>query len=102
NNRVVALGEQAHFVREYWELRQRLFRFLHEECGFNLFVMEFGFAEGFQLEKWIQGEGDKNKLSDYSESASKWGASETMSWLREYNSANKNKIRFAGIDIPEA
>ena len=64
--------------------------------------MEFGFAEGYQLEKWINGEGDINNLSDYSEAAAKWGALETMCWLRGYNKANKNTIRFAGIDIPEA
>ncbi|MCL2144755.1 MAG: erythromycin esterase family protein [Endomicrobia bacterium] len=102
SSRVVALGECAHFVREFWELRQHLFEYLHEKCGFNFFAMEFGFAEGYRLEKWIKGEGDKTKLSDYSEAAAKWGASETMLWLREYNNTNKNKIRFAGIDIPEA
>ncbi|MGV8091294.1 MAG: erythromycin esterase family protein [Mangrovibacterium sp.] len=102
NSRVIALGEGAHFIREYWELRQHLFKFLHEECQFNFFAMEFGFAEGFKLENWIKGAGEKNKLEDYSESASKWGASETMLWLREYNIANQHKIKFAGIDIPEA
>jgi erythromycin esterase len=102
NSRVVALGECAHFVREFWELRQHLFEYLHKKCGFNFFALEFGFAEGYRLEKWIKGEGDINKLSDYSEAASKWGALETMRWLREYNNANKNTIRFAGIDIPEA
>ena len=101
-SRVVALGECAHFVPEFWELRQRLFEYLHEKCGFYFFVMEFGFAEGFRLNKWIQGEGDKTKLSDYSETAAKWGAAETMLWLREYNAQNNNKIRFTGIDIPEA
>jgi len=102
HSRVVALGECAHFVREFWEFRQYLFEYLHEKCGFNFFVMEFGFAEGYRLEKWIRGEGDETKLSDYSEAAAKWGAAETMLWLREYNIKNKNKIRFAGIDIPEA
>ena len=100
NSRVIALGECAHFVREFWGLRRHLFEYLHEKCGFNFFVMEFGFAEGYRLEKWIKGEGDINKLSEYSEAAAKWGAAETMLWLREYNI--KNKIRFAGIDIPEA
>ena len=102
NSRVIALGECAHFVREFWELRQYLFEYLHEKCEVNFFIMEFGFAEGYRLEKWITGEGDINKLSDYSEAAAKWGAAETMLWLRSYNTKNKNKIRFAGMDISEA
>ena len=102
NSRVVALGECAHFVRQFWGLRQYLFEYLHEKCGFSFFAMEFGFAEGYRLEKWIKSEGDINKLSEYSEAAAKWGALETMRWLRENNKANNNTIRFAGIDIPEA
>jgi len=102
NSRVVALGEGAHFIREYWEFRQHLFQFLHEECGFNFFTMEFGFVEGFKLNEWINDAGDKSRLADYSESAFKWGAAETMKWLREYNADNQRRISFAGIDISEA
>jgi erythromycin esterase len=102
NSRVVALGECAHFVQDFWELRRHLFRYLHEKCGFNIFAMEFGFAEGYLFKKWIDGEGDKAQLSDYSNAAAKWGAAQTMQWLRDYNCADKNKIHFAGIDIPEA
>ncbi len=98
----MALGECAHFVPEFWELRQQLFEYLHKECRFNFFAMEFGFAEGFILEKWIKGAGDRGGLADYSEVAAKWGAAGTMLWLRDYNAANENEIRFAGIDIPEA
>lgn len=102
NSRVISLGEGAHFIREYWEIRQHLFQFLHEECGFNFFAMEYGFVEGFRLAEWINGAGNKDKLSDYGESASKWGASNTMNWLRVYNADNHSQIRFAGIDISEA
>lgn len=101
NSRVVALGECAHFVREFWQLREQLFEFLYEELGFNFFAMEFGFAEGFHLEKWINGEGESDKLSKYSEAAAKWGALNTMHWLRAYNEKNNNKIRFAGAGLFE-
>lgn len=102
NSRVVALGEGAHFIHEYWKIRQHLFQFLHEECGFNFFAMEFGFVDGFKLAEWINGAGEKDGLSSYSESAAKWGASDTMNWLRNYNADNQRKIRFAGIDVSEA
>ena len=53
-SRGVALGESSHFVDEFWKVRQRIFRYLYEHGGFNVFAMEFGFSEGFQLAKWIK------------------------------------------------
>lgn len=101
-SRVVALGESSHFVDEFWKVRQRIFRYLYEHGGFNVFAMEFGFSEGFQLAKWIKGEGELNKLEEYSQAAAKWGAAKTMKWLRQFNLENGSDIQFAGIDIPEA
>jgi erythromycin esterase len=99
--RVVAVGEGAHFMKEYWTTRQALFAYFHEKHHFNIFAMEFGFAEGFTLNKWIGGEGGETELEKYSETAANWGAGETVKWLRQYN-ASVQDIYFAGIDVPEA
>jgi erythromycin esterase len=53
--RVVAIGESAHFVREYSLLRHRLLRFLVERCGFTVFAMESGFSEGLEVDAWVHG-----------------------------------------------
>lgn len=37
--RVVALGESAHHVRELYQLRHRMTRFLVERCGFTVIVL---------------------------------------------------------------
>jgi len=52
NARVIAFGEGAHFMKEFWTIRQRLFKYFHQRHGFDLFAMEFGFAEGFTLQIW--------------------------------------------------
>ena len=49
--RVVAVGESAHYVREFYLWRQRLLRFLAERCVFTVFAMESGFSEGL-AERW--------------------------------------------------
>jgi len=99
--KIIAVGEGAHFIEEFWTLRQRLFRYFHEQCGFNVFAMEFGFAEGIVLSKWISGESDDD-LEQYGKTAAEWGAGATLRWLRRYNSTRKFTIDFAGIDVPEA
>ena len=102
NARIIAVGEGAHFMKEFWTIRQRLFKYFHQRHGFDIFAMEFGFAEGFTLRKWINGEGSENSLESYSKAAAEWGAADTMKWLRQYNERQGFTINFAGIDIPEA
>ncbi len=61
--RVVAVGENAHFVEEFSLARQRAMRFLAEHFGFSVFAFEFGFSEAFTLDSWLQGDGDEADLS---------------------------------------
>ncbi|WP_127506511.1 erythromycin esterase family protein [Actinoplanes solisilvae] len=57
--RVVAIGESAHFVREYHLLRRRLIRFLTERHGFTTVAFESGFSEGLTMRDWMgDGVGD--------------------------------------------
>jgi hypothetical protein len=53
--RVVAVGESAHFLREYTRLRHRVLRFLVERCGFTAFGLESGFSEGRAVDAWVGG-----------------------------------------------
>ncbi|SCK17966.1 erythromycin esterase family protein [Streptomyces sp. WMMB 322] len=100
--RVVAVGENAHFVEEFFRARQRVLRFLAERCGFTVFAFEFGFSEAFSLDRWLQGEGDDADLANVSRSAAEWGSADLMHWLRRHNRAGRHPLRFAGIDLPEA
>ncbi|WP_274911662.1 erythromycin esterase family protein [Streptomyces sp. WZ-12] len=100
--RVVAVGEGAHFVEEFWLARQRVVRFLAERCGFTVLALEFGFSEAFAVDRWVQGEGDDEGLAEVSRAAAEWGAGGFLRWLRGHQRAGGHPLRFAGLDLPEA
>ncbi|NUR91184.1 MAG: erythromycin esterase family protein, partial [Nonomuraea sp.] len=53
--RVVAIGESAHYNREFYLLRHRLLRYLVERHGFTAYAMESGFVEGARAGAWVRG-----------------------------------------------
>jgi erythromycin esterase len=100
--RVVAVGESAHFVREFTLARERIVRFLAERFGFTVFAFEFSFSDAVALDHWLQGSGTVEELDDVSPTAVTWGAGHLMRFLREHNRTSSNPVRFVGIDVPEA
>jgi erythromycin esterase len=67
--RVVAVGENSHFIREFSLARHRILRFLAERCGFTVYALEFGFSEGFPVDTWVGGAGQDDDLDLLSEVA---------------------------------
>ncbi|OKI02659.1 erythromycin esterase [Streptomyces sp. CB02923] len=100
--RVVALGENSHFIREFGLARERVLRFLVQRCGFTALAFEFGFSEGFALDAWVQGEGAEEDFARQTEANIPIGLSGPLHWLRRYNRTATLPVRFAGIDVPEA
>ncbi|WP_369201240.1 erythromycin esterase family protein [Streptomyces sp. PU-14G] len=100
--RVVGIGENSHFIDEFAHLRQRILRFLVEQCGFTVLAFEYGFSEGFPLDAWARGEGDDEDLSAHLDSTIPVGVAGPLRWMRRYNRAAEQPVRFAGIDIPAA
>lgn len=101
NARIVAIGEGAHFVNEFSYMRQRLLRFLSEQCGFNVFGFEYSFSNAEGLNDWLQYRDDR-RLEDVAPDAAQWGARDLMRWLRNHNALGRAPLRFVGIDLPEA
>ena len=100
--RVVAIGENSHFIHEFAVLRERILRFLVERCGFTVLAFEFGFSEGFPLDAWAQGEGTDDDLSAHLAETIPVGVDEPLRWMRRHNRTPSPPVRFAGIDIPAA
>jgi erythromycin esterase len=100
--RVVAVGENAHFVEEFSSARQRVLRFLAERCGFTVLAYEFSFDGAPVLDRWLHGEGSDSDLRAVSRSAADWGTAGLMQWLRDHNLASGHPLRFVGVDLPEA
>jgi erythromycin esterase len=92
--RVVALGESAHLVSEFYLLRHRLLRFLVERCGFTVLAFEAPFTEAHIIDAWVQGgsgtveeaaaRGMDHGMGDCRE------MHDLLTWMRE------RQVRFAG------
>ncbi|TDD06007.1 erythromycin esterase family protein [Nonomuraea diastatica] len=97
--RVVAIGESAHHVREFYLLRHRLLRFLVERCGFTVYAFEAPYVEAEAVDAWVHGgPGTIAKLTapntmDLTHCPE---MHDTLSWLRDYNTTTNHPVRFAG------
>ncbi|MFB9569241.1 erythromycin esterase family protein [Saccharopolyspora hordei] len=101
--RVVAIGENNHYIREFGRLRAEVVRFLVTELGFSVVALESGFAEGLVVDAWINGgpgglaevarDGFTFRHGDAVE------VQELITWLREHNAVG-GRVRFAGLDVP--
>ncbi|MFB9675708.1 erythromycin esterase family protein [Streptosporangium vulgare] len=100
--RVVAIGENSHFITEFAHLRERILRFLAERCGFTVLAFEYGLSEGFGLDAWAQGEGTDDDLTGHLADSIPVGVEEPLRWMRRHNATAATPLRFAGIDIPAA
>lgn len=103
NARVVSLGEPAHGFHEPLAFRNRLFRFLVEECGFTTIVLEAGLADARLAADFIAG-GQVTAQAAASNLTIGSPAAETielLQWMRAYNanSEHKRKLTFFGMDV---
>lgn len=101
-SRIVAIGENSHFITEFAHMRQRLLRFLVERCGFTVLAFEYGFSEGVALDAWAHGAGTDDDLTTHLAGTIPVGVEEPLRRLRRYNTTTATPVRFAGIDIPAA
>jgi len=53
NKRIVLLGESSHTIGDYYLLKTRIVKFLHQECGFDVFAMESGIADVYTVYKQL-------------------------------------------------
>lgn len=96
--RVVAIGENNHLIREFSLLRHRMLRLLVQRCGFTVYCLESGFAEGWTVQRWL--DGGPGEVADIARDGITFGLGnsqevhDTLTWLRE------NGIPFYGADVP--
>lgn len=102
--RVVCLGESAHYVSEFYQLKDRLMRFLVADLGFSAFVMESGFAEGLAVDEWVQG--GSGELEDVAAAGITYRFGQCpemhaqLRWMRDQNAGGPRMVRFYGMDVP--
>ena len=101
--RVVALGEPAHGLHTPIAFRNRLFKFLVENCGFTTIVIEAGLAESRLADAFVtegRGTPEAAEASLNIDNPSSENI-ELMQWMRQYNKdpAHTRKIKFYGMDM---
>ena len=99
--RIVALGENTHGARDFFEMKARILRFLVEEMGFNTFAIEASWPESRRLGRYVRtGEGDPVKLLSglYFWTWNTESVLEMIEWMRAHNEAGGD-IGFHGFDM---
>lgn len=99
---VAGLGESTHGSREQFQVKHRMARFLVEKLGFRTIGLEHDFAHGTLIDRYVvTGEGDPRALV-HGMSFPFWVCQEMLDliqWMRAYNQAHHDKVRFLGTDI---
>ncbi|MGC7094492.1 erythromycin esterase family protein [Amycolatopsis lurida] len=103
--KVVAIGENNHYIREFGQVRAQLLRSLVTELGFSVLAYESGFAEGELADEWIHGAPGEPDVVARNGFTFRFGepaeVRAMLGWLREHN-AGGGRVRFAGLDLPGA
>jgi len=99
---IVALGEAAHCNSSFSRAKHRMVEFLVNEMDFTVFAIEAPFPGALELNDYIlTGDGDPERALGALVYAA-WNIEEILAmikWIRKYNSAHENKIKFFGFDV---
>ena len=99
--RIVALGENTHGTRDFFEMKARILRFLVEEMGFDTFAIEATWPESHRLDRYVRtGEGDAAVLLPglYFWTWNTESVLEMIEWMRDHNEAGGD-VGFHGVDM---
>lgn len=107
NIEVIGLGEATHGTKEFFELKNKIFKYLVEHHDVKLFGIEANFAACYDINKYIlTGEGNaKEALSRNGYWV--WQSQEVIDlieWMKDYNKDKTSieKIQFYGYDMQDA
>lgn len=99
--RIVALGEATHGTRDFFEMKDRLLRFLVTEMGFDAFAIEASWPEANRLDTYVRtGVGDPAQLLSglYFWTWNTESVLAMIEWMREHNAAGGD-VGFYGFDM---
>lgn len=102
---LVCLGESRHDIHEQFLIKHRIVRYLVEELGFRVFLLEGSLPYSRRIDTYLlTGQGNIEEIMADMPGWFLWDTTEILDmilWMRDYNSnpENTKKIRFYGIDI---
>lgn len=104
---VIGLGEATHGTKEFFELKNKMFKYLVEKQDVKLFGIEANFAACYDINKYVlTGEGNaKEALSKNGYWV--WQSQEVLDlieWMKNFNKGktSNQKIQFYGYDMQDA
>ncbi|MDT5293661.1 MAG: erythromycin esterase [Acidobacteriota bacterium] len=102
--RFVALGEETHGTREFFQFKHRMLEFLVREMGFRVFAIEASYAACQNINDYVMGRTDDGAKALDSQGFWTWNTEEVramLDWMRAYNAsvAEQRRVKFAGFDI---
>jgi erythromycin esterase len=105
---VLALGEPGHGAHQPLALRNRVFAYLVEHCGFTAIALETSFTESRAVHDYVAG--GSGNAADLTRRSLSWGFgdyaenTELVEWMHDYNrhARGRRAIQFYGIDLSGA
>lgn len=102
DKKLVAIGEATHGTKEFFQMKHRMFQFLVEKMGYNVFGIEASMTDCMAINDYIlYGKGDPKKVIKGMNFWT-WDTKEVLvmvEWMRKYNESHIKKIKFYGFDM---
>ncbi|AUX47747.1 uncharacterized protein SOCE26_092710 [Sorangium cellulosum] len=104
---VAGLGESAHVLHQFNQMRIRLLKYLVERKGFRAIVLESGVIEGRLAERYVQGDPDvpleDALIGGFTHGSGLYEEVRGMlDWMRTYNESQQDpgaKVHYYGMDL---
>ncbi len=110
NAQVVGMGEGTHGTREFFQMKDRLFRYLVQKHGFQAIAFEANFGRSVIVNRYIHGQ--TTNLSTAAQAAKSmyfwtWSTDEVrelLQWMKDYNTGKpaSQQLSFYGFDCQYA
>ncbi len=102
NADLVLLGEGTHGTKEFYQIRDKIGRYLIEKENFRTVGIEYDFVNGMAVKTYVDsGKGSVEEALN-EQRGWVWNNEETLEmvkWLRKHNQQNKEKVSYFGIDM---
>ena len=104
--KIFGFGETTHQGKEFFDIKAKFFKYLVENHGVKIFIIEDSYSSEAGINEWITGGKGKAETIANNFSIGFWHCKEVVNlleWMRNYN-LNKIKdeqIRFYGMDIQD-
>ena len=102
--KVFGFGETTHQGKEFFDIKAKFFKYLVENQGVKVFIMEDSYTSEAGINEWISGGKGNAETIAKNFSIGFWHCKEVVNlleWMRNYNldKTNDEQIRFYGMDI---